>query len=520
MHRQFKHWALAISLIVGSTVPLCAQESALQSALNVEQSFVSVVEKVEDSVVSIARVKNEPQFSPSALQLDPFGLDPQQLDAGGNPSGTDNLEFIPNDFGAGIIISPPGDVKSRYILTNYHVVRGGPTTQGKQKNNAEYRLFVRFSDRMGFEANIFAADPRSDLAVLQIDSDRLGFPLSELNSLEWDVENVAKKGQMVLALGNPYAIGRDGSASVSWGIISNISRRPAPQQAANPEDAASKMTLHDYGTLLHLDTRLDPGTSGGALVNLRGELVGITTSLAALEGYPKSVGFAIPVSAAIRRIISTLLRGEEVEYGFLGVRLRDMRPRERMQMSKKIQQPGAPILAAVFPQSPAHRGGFTRGDLILAVNQHAVFSQYDLMRRVSELGPGVDVQFRIWRARDQRAVELTANLGKWPVFDDEAIVAPNLQNPFWRGIRVDYPTGRERYIRQPFVYQAAVVIIDVADGSIAQKAGLKPGDFISHVDGHAVELPSQFYREVQKVDQKTVALNVVGRDQPVKISSK
>lgn len=517
LHRQCNYWAVATLLIVGSTTALCAQDTPLQSALNVEQSFVSVVERVENSVVSIARVKNEPQFSPSALQLDPFGLDPQQLGASG---GNDSPEFIPSDFGAGIIISPPDDLKSRFILTNYHVVRGGPTTQGKQKNNAEYQLFVRFSNRLGYEARIYAADPRSDLAVLRIDSGRLGFPLSDLNPINWDIENIAKKGQMVLALGNPYAIGRDGSASVSWGIISNISRRPAPQQATNPQDAAAKMTLHDYGTLLHLDTRLDPGTSGGGLVNLRGELVGITTSLAALEGYPKSVGFAIPVSTAIRRIIKTLLRGEEVEYGFLGVRLRDMRPRERMQMSKKIQQPSAPILAAVFPQSPAHRGGFTRDDLILAVNQHAVFSQYDLMRRVSELGPGVDVQFRVWRPRVKRAVELTTSLGKWPVFDDEAIVAPNSQNPFWRGIRVDYPTGRERYIRQPFVYQAAVVIIDVADGSVAQKAGLKPGDFISQVDGHAVELPSQFYQEVQKVGQKTVALNVVGRDQPVKINPK
>ena len=123
---------------------------------------------------------------------------------------------------------------------------------------------------------------------------------------------------MVLSLGNPYAIARDGSASVSWGMIGNISRRPAPvrQRDLGPPEAK---TIHQYGTLLQVDTRMELGTSGGALVDLRGKLVGITTSLAALEGYEKSVGFAIPIDSFSRRVIETLCRGYEVEYGFLGL---------------------------------------------------------------------------------------------------------------------------------------------------------------------------------------------------------
>src|SRR5207302_1902592 len=130
-------------------------------------------------------------------------------------------------------------------------------------------------DRRGYYARIIAADPRSDLAILSIDYAALGLKSSDLHAIPLRALSAPlRKGQLVVALGNPYAIARDGSASASWGMISNIARRPAPVRQRETGVPRSE-TIHQFGTLLQVDTRMELGTSGGALVNLRGELVGV-----------------------------------------------------------------------------------------------------------------------------------------------------------------------------------------------------------------------------------------------------
>ena len=216
------------------------------------------------------------------------------------------------------------------------------------------QIYVRFGNRRGYHARIIAADPRSDLAVLAVDYAALDMKPEQVKPIPLRTDASAlRKGQLVLSLGNPYAIARDGSASASWGMISNIARRPAPirQRRLSPPKAK---TIHEYGTLLQVDTRMELGTSGGALVNLRGELVGVTTSLAALEGYEKSVGFAIPIDSFSRRVIETLCRGYKVEYGFLG-----LQPASHPAGSNAARRPLQPALGG------ARRPGdseFTRGD--------------------------------------------------------------------------------------------------------------------------------------------------------------
>src|SRR5262249_42495116 len=137
-----------------------------------------------------------------------------------------------------------------------------------------------------------------------------------------------RKGQIVIALGNPYAIARDGSASATWGIVSNISRQAMAEGEPTDSEARRNETIHHLGTLIQLDARLDLGTSGGALLNLQGELIGMTTSLAAIVGYEKSAGFAIPFDDSMKRIIESLRQGKEVEYGFLGVTPGEILPGE------------------------------------------------------------------------------------------------------------------------------------------------------------------------------------------------
>jgi S1-C subfamily serine protease len=150
--------------------PLRAQNEAPPSpAQALEQSFVSAIAKAEKSVVSIARIKRASRNVESPTN--PFGIDLGDENDGLSSDSPESPNYIPNDFGAGIVIAPVGNPAARYILTNYHVVRGGMRTQPPDgtDDRFEYDLYVRFADRRGCPARIFSADPRSDLAVLQID---------------------------------------------------------------------------------------------------------------------------------------------------------------------------------------------------------------------------------------------------------------------------------------------------------------------------------------------------------------
>jgi serine protease Do len=279
------------------------------------------------------------------------------------------------------------------------------------------------------------------------------------------------------------------------GMISNISRRAA--SGANPDFAEEESTLHELGTLLTLDTRLQFGGSGGALIDLDGNLIGMTTSLAALEGYEASAGYAIPLDAGFRRVIDSLLAGYEVEYGFLGVALRDV-PQEETMAWEQVQQPTAASADQVAVDSPAHRGGLEAGDVILAVNGVTVYGADDVTREVALLGPEAVVALTVYRPAESQILSVEVRLGKWPVHDESGIIATARRWPPWRGLSVDYPTSRRRYL--PFdvllSYRKAVLIHEVAAGSSAERAGLKVGDMIASVDGTPVETPGEFHRLV------------------------
>jgi serine protease Do len=465
--------------------------NGLAAASAIEHVFVDVIHRVEPSVVSVARVRP----GPSLNQFNPFETDLLRSRDFDKP---DSPDFVPNEFGTGIIVAPLAGSNERFVLTNYHIVHGGPAAAGNSRP-VESQIYVRLNDRRGYHARIIAADPRSDLAVLAIDYAALGMKPEEIKPIPLRTESSPlQKGQLVLSLGNPYAIARDGSPSVSWGMIGNISRRPAPSRQRDLASLDAK-TIHQYGTLLQVDTRLDLGTSGGALVNLRGQLVGITTSLAALEGYEKSVGFAIPIDAFTRRVIEALCRGYEVEYGFLGLTPLPIRA-DQLRRPGNVKQVSAVHVEQVIPNSPAAFAGVEPNDVILQIEGHRLLDHYDLMRFVGTYAPDSTVRMTVWRPHEGRELTLTAKLGKWPVKEDEAIIATAQRFPAWRGMTVDYPTGRNKYIGWPFQFKEAVLVTSVASHSPAQAAGVVDGDFISSVGGIPVRTPVEFYEAVRRFD--------------------
>jgi len=477
-------------------------------AFAVEKQLIKAIEKSENSVVAISKIKTRRQQIPSRIPA-PFGLDPNQgLNASHDPR---NLTFIPNDFGSGVLIPDPTKQNRVLILTNYHLTQGGPVAG--QKAISENRIYVHTANHQGFYAEILAADPRSDLSVLSPARKLTKQYAQSLLPIKYGPTKSIRKGQFVIALGNPYAIARDGSPSASWGIVSNFHRFPIPiKKHFLNRELNKKETLHHFGTLLQVDTHLDLGTSGGALLDLDGNLIGVTTALAALEGYEKSTGYAIPINKATLRIINSLAAGLEAEYGFLGIHPQTIerdRVKQRFAGNAQLQAPYYVEADSVKRYSPAQLAGMLPRDLILSINGQKLTNELDLMREVGKAGAGNEVKIQILRGKKPRELTLTIKLGKWPVVDDEGIVQTQFRHPLWRGLRVDYPTARTKYTFSPFSYPPAVVVTHVEPGSPAQQAGLEEGNFISQINNQSVQTPESFYQEALKPNSSQVILKLL-----------
>ena len=485
---------IACSLSASSTS--AQQLSAIDVARMLEKAIGDSVERAERAVVSISRIKRErPAIKNANDPIQP--RDP--FDTSDDPG---SLDFIPDDFGAGVVVTVELSTGRSVpmVLTNYHVVRGGPSILNA---NSKSRVFVRFASRHTVEATIIAADPRSDLAMLRIPSEQLPVKPADLPAFRLNKAPEIRKSQFVVSLGNPYAIARDGQASVSSGMISNITRRPAPLGSPFDEEVRMRETIHHLGNLLHIDTRLNLGTSGGALIDVEGALIGITTSMAALEGYEKNAGYAIPFDEATLRIVRELAQGHEVEYGFLGI------SPVNLQTRGVTGQPVAVKIQQVYVDSPAHEYGVEINDIVTAVNGQRIYDKSDLMRLVALIAPGGYARLTVWRDGKQLSAPVTVKLAKWPVSDSDGIIATNLQ-PYYRlrrGLAVDYATGRREYVPRPFRFHKAVAVraIDPASPLADQ---LEIGQFITHVVDQPVSTPQQFHAELDKLAGRAVELKV------------
>lgn len=446
-----------------------AASSGLQAAAAIESALVSAIASAEKSVVAIARIKPADRDALTMLER----ADAFNRIQFASPAQPGDPDFVPNEYGTGVVVDPNG-----LILTPYHVV--GPGDQ----------LFVTTIDRKVYPARIKAADPRSDLAVLSIDA--RGLP-----PIKFGDAASLKKGQIVIALGNPYAIARDGQPSASWGIISNLARK-APL-ATEDGIRVLKTTLHQFGTLIQTDAKLNLGTSGGALVNMKGEMIGLTTSLAATAGYEQAAGYAVPVDQTLLRALEALKEGREVEYGFLGVRPSSFSQTEIFTGSRGVK------VDDVVPGTPAQRYGLRPGDVITHVNGEEVFEADHLVLQVGKLP--VDAVVRLTVQRDGRVLPVLVELTKnWVPGKKIVTTLP----PAWRGLRVDYATASRQFQEQlrqdrSIETDGCVVVSDVEQNSPAWKEGLRPDMFISHVAGTRVGSPKQFRAAI------------AGKDGPVEV---
>lgn len=429
--------------------------------------MVEAIARAERSVVAIARLPRDPERRGGELSA---------LLPGASRQDPSDRAFVPQEFGSGVVLDASG-----LILTARHVV-GDPQT-------ADYQVWVA---RRPYPARLKAADPWFDLAVLQIDARGLTpIPLGDGRAV--------RKGQLVIALGNPYSIARDGQPSASLGILSNIDRQAPPLPAGRDTDG--RETLHHWGTLLQTDARLEWGASGGALVNLQGEMIGLTVSLAALAGYERPGGFAIPVTEEFRRVVDLLKAGRVPDYGFLGIE-----PGPLTAQQRQAGRQGTRVLDVV-PATPAAEAGVQVGDVITHLDGRPIGDRLDLFREVSSRLAGATITLHVVReaARGGRPLTLQVPLSKKRLETSRAPWA-EAASFSWRGLKVDYATAAPLFNERCRDLDPAgcVGVVEVARDSPAWQAGLRVGDFLSHVAGRRVTNPVEFEEAIRDLSGEVV----------------
>ncbi len=462
-------WSVALVLWAAARPSMAQPPAAMDIVEAIEQVVSSAIERAEPSVVSIARVRHTELATTPRPPFDPFGV-PAGIPRQPEPR---DPSFVPNEYGTGVVVDGQG-----LILTAYHILG----------NSERYDYYVTTIERQTHQATLLAADPRSDLAILKIEA-------SGLRPIRFGNADNLRKGQIVIALGNPYAIARDGQVCASWGIVANLHRKAPRDNSAGTGSPGA--TLHHYGTLIQTDAKLNLGTSGGALIDKSGRMVGLTTSLAAIAGYEKAAGYAMPVDATFRRIVDTLKKGREVEYGFLGIE-----PDNLSEQERKIVLQGMRV-NKVFAGTPAKDSGLQDGDIITAVDGKPVFDADSLVLEVGKQPVHAMVTLGVVRDADQLP-PLTVRLAKFPV-QGRKVYQPR---PRWRGVLVDYKTAtiQEARFRQTPPGDA-VVVLNVEEGSPGWEAGLRHGMFITHVGNRRVGSPEEF-EELVRSENGRVSLRL------------
>ena len=452
--------------------------AALDAVTALEATLVDAIARAEPSVVAIARDKDgkteeTTRVRGRGIPTPPVAEEPR-LAFGRFPDlnglDGDGPDYVASDYGSGVVIGTRGE-----ILTAFSVVRGAS------------RLLVRAAgvSVKEFDAEVVAADPRSDLAVIAPCSPATHprpryaplppADLAKLRPLPLGDASKLRKGNFLLAFGNPFNSGRDGQAAASWGILANIARR---LDSAQVEPRARQ--LRHYPTLLQLDAKLNLGMSGGAVINLRGELVGLTTAAANAGGFDAQAGYALPVDGLARRAIEALRDGREVEYGFLGIGL---------------SPDGSNRVDNVTPGTPAAEGGLVINDAILSIGGLPVTDLDSLVLAVNAFAPGAPIKVRV--RRDGHEAERTVILSKLPIVGE---VIATSRPASWRGLRVDFVSTSVRSNRGDDVLGAmargGVVVSEVQPGSAAEDAELKPGQVVTAVEDQPVRSPAEFAKAV------------------------
>jgi serine protease Do len=434
--RWFVAW-FALSLSVGTTA-----NAALPD-------FTDLVAKSTPAVVNITTiVDGKPQAQaqiPDEMRqfFKQFGMP--------EPSSPGNGHSAPmRGQGSGFIISADG-----YILTNAHVVADAD------------EVTVKLNDRREFRAKVIGSDKTTDVALIKIKADNL--PQVSIGD-----PNQLKVGEWVLAIGEPFGF----ENSVTAGIVSAKGR-------ALPQD--------NYVPFIQTDAAVNPGNSGGPLINMRGEVVGINSQIVSRSGGYMGLSFAIPIDVAMNTAEQIKVNGK-VSRGRIGVSIQNVDA--ELAESFGLKKAGGALVSEVEPGSPAEKAGVEVSDIILQYDGKPIERSFDLPRLVGSTKPNSTVKIAVWRKGQMH--ELTVQVGEMP--SDKAGVDGKGKTKMAGLIVTPLNPDQKRQLG----IQSGV-LVDEAQG-IAARAGVQAGDVIMAVGNTAVNNARDLARELDAKSHKTVAL--------------
>src|SRR5258706_4047275 len=481
LHASF----LGTVLALGLAAPAAAQGPAKVitpsipgASAKVLPDFADLVEKYGGAIVNInTQTRATPrQQLPGLSEDDPFYeffrrfMPPEGK--GNGPRNQPNQPQQPGPrgplrpfgLGSGFIVSAGG-----FIVTNAHVVE-----------NAE-EITVRLNDKREFKANVIGADTRSDVAVVKVEATNL--PTVKIGDI-----NKLRVGEWVIAIGSPFGFAN----TVTAGIVSAKSR----------ENLSGDPNL-DAVPFIQTDVAVNPGNSGGPLLNMRGEVVGINSQIFSRTGSFAGISFAIPIDYAFN-VADQLMKTGKVVRGRIGVGITNVT--RDLAESLGLSKADGAVVSNVEEASPAGKAGLEAGDVITKIDGRAVEGSADLSRTIRALRPGTKVSLQVWRGGKTRDIAVTVGEFK----DEEAVkvAAAKAKKPEAKpgklGIAVTEVTAEQKKALKV----ASGVAVEAVDGA-ALAAGLQPGEVILRVNNVDVPNVKAFNETVAKLDtKKPVALLV------------
>ncbi|MFN7178795.1 Do family serine endopeptidase [Hyphomonas sp.] len=345
---------------------------------------------------------------------------------------------VQNSLGSGVIVGSDG-----IIVTNNHVIQGADTFR------------VVLSDRREFTAELMLADERTDLAVLRINPEGERLP-----TLAFADTRAVQVGDLVLAIGNPFGVGQ----TVTNGIISATAR--------------TDVGITDYSFFLQTDAAVNPGNSGGALVNTRGELVGVNTAIYSRTGGSVGIGFAIP-SEMVKRVVDAAVNGGTFVRPWLGLAAQSVS--FDIARSQGLARPVGVIVTEVYPDGPAAQAGLRRGDLITAIDDREVFDEKGLKFLAAIRNPGEVAKISLLRSGIAQTLDVTVEP---PPGATEADLVLLSDASIFNGARVIELSPRlaEENGLDPFSKGSGIYVHSVTRGTVSRNY-FQPGDIIRSVNG-------------------------------------
>ncbi|MDZ7792185.1 MAG: Do family serine endopeptidase [Spirochaetia bacterium] len=420
----------------------------VSGSASVPNSFNEVAEKALPSVVELRVIDVVEQQVPQQLGF-PWNFMMPEGQSGDNQSNEDQQrEFKRRGLGSGVIVEKRSN--NYYVLTNNHVV-------GKADE-----INVILTSGKQYKATIVGKDPRKDLALVKVQTED-SLPVAQLGN-----SDRVKVGNWVLAVGSPFGF----VSSVTAGIVSAKGR-------SGPANNISEF--------IQTDAAINRGNSGGALVNMQGEVIGINTWIAAPSGGSVGLGFAVPINTA-KQTIEQLISTGKVEYGWLGVSIAGMTESLAEKMNLPTQK-GA-FVHNVYLDSPAAKGGLMPGDFITEVDGRKIENREELVRAVGQLRAGKQVEFTLFRYGEERSV--TVEIGERA--DAETI--QKQQNKLWPGMIVVPLNEQATQELNLNSSTEGVLVANVEKQSKAFIGGLRPYDVITEINGQKITSIIDFYKAV------------------------